>query len=529
MRPPGSLLKAGRVAVLAPPAAAGVFLVVLAINLRRLVEGAFWNSDVASLPLVAGTMAHRAGGVAHVSVANYYSTILFDMATRALPAHRGIWEGFSLAASLLGVALLGRAATRAAGWAAGLLTAAIALCAGPIVFAYAYPLRGPTWFTGALLVAWLVALATRPSRSFAWTLVAVVGLVAGVNLASDPLLLISGVAPMLGAAAGSRLLVPGPATRLVLKASVALTLVAAATYLATGSLMHALGFRIVPTSAIELAPLTQVTHNLALLAHDILAFGNEEFPRAPSGVLSIPSLVTIALCLAAAIAVLWGIASLRRGQASARTPASALYLLFWAFSALGVAGAFAFSTLPIGDVTSARYVVPVFFALAAGAGVGASRAGWPRLAVSAVATAFCVLSTLGIGQLVTYFRGYPLAAEGPGLITFLEARGLTRGYASYWDALGLTWATDSKIAVYPVVDCGAPADPALCPFAYNTVTTWYRPRPGMRTFVAVGLPVLPLELTNPVPQGLGTPIEVDHVGAFTVYVYRDDVGARFQG
>ena len=152
--------------MLAPLAGAAAFAVVLALHVRRLIEGLFWNSDVASIPLIAGDVAHRSGGVARVSVASYYSSFLADFATRWLPAHRALWEGFSPTASLAGVLLLAWAAYRAAGRAAGVVTLAIAVSASPIVFYGPYVLRGPTWFTAGLLAAFVVLLPfiTNPDR-----------------------------------------------------------------------------------------------------------------------------------------------------------------------------------------------------------------------------------------------------------------------------------------------------------------------------------------------------------------------------
>lgn len=513
---------------MAPLAAAAAFVVVLAVHLHRIVVAAFWNSDIASLPLLAGDMAHRAGGVFNVSVANYWSTFLVDTATRNLPFHRGLWQVFSLAASLLAAVAIVWAARRAAGRPAGILAGAIALCASPIAFYSAYELRGPTWLTGALLLVTLVAVATIEDSPRRRGLAAVMGVAFGVNLASDPLLLLSGMAPLLGAAAGAWLLVrTRPAARVAVTAGM-LAAVAVLTDLATGRFMHHLGFRIVPTLPIALAPLSRVPHNVLLLIHNLGAFGNEEFPGAASGLLSIGGAVTLALCLAAvAAAVRFGVPLIRR-RSDDPSLGLVLYLLFWLVTAVVVSAGFVFSTLPIGDVTSARYVVPVFLALAGLSGLWATAVGWPRIAAAALGTVFCVMSTLGIAPLTRYLQAYPLAAEGPALIAYLHAKGLTRGYASYWDSLGVTWRTGSGVAVYPVQDCAPTGERALCPFNVNTLTSWYRPQSTSRTFVVVGLPMLPLEIKNPPPPSLGTPVEVDQVGVFAVYIYEGDVAARLR-
>jgi hypothetical protein len=136
------------------------------------------------------------------------------------------------------------------------------------------------------------------------------------------------------------------------------------------------------------------------------------------------------------------------------------------------------------------------------------------------------MSTFGLPRVVRYWEAYPLAQEGPALVAYLEAKGLTRGYASYWDALGLTWRAAGKIGVYPLEECAPAGERALCPFNFNTLSTWYRPQPVPRTFLVVGLPFMPQKIADPPPSSLGAPLEVDHVGIFTVYVYAGDVAGR---
>lgn len=495
---------------------------VLAAQVRALIQGIFWNSDVASIPLIAGQLAHRAGGVARVSVANYASSFLFDLATRGLPAHRQLWEVFSLGASLLSVAVLGWAAHRAAGAGAGILTSAIGLCGAPILFYGAYELRGTTWLAAAVAVACLVLLSSLGDRRRRVVVVVTGGLVIGVNLASDPLLLASGVVPVLGAAAAAWVLLRTPESARVARDAVGLVVVAGAGDAATGRLMHALGLRIVPTISASLVPLSRVPHNAVLFGRDLLAFGNERFPGAPSGVVSVAGVVTAALCVAAAVVALRTLVprARRRGAGDAEL-ARVLYVAFWSGAALVVAGAYAVTPLP-GDLTTARYVVPVFFSLAALTGLWAAEAGWERVAACGLATVFCLMSAAGLPRLVTYLRAYPVAAEGPAVVSFLEAKGLRRGYASYWDSLALTWQSGGRVGVYPVQECGT----GLCRFGVNVLTTWYRPEVGGRTFIVVGWPVLPLEISNPLPASLGVPEEVDRVGVFTVYIFGNDPGAR---
>ncbi|MDX6555099.1 MAG: hypothetical protein QOD86_1294, partial [Miltoncostaeaceae bacterium] len=104
--------------------------------------------------------------------------------------------------------------------------------------------------------------------------------------------------------------------------------------------------------------------------------------------------------------------------------------------------------------------------------------------------------------------------------------GLDRGYAGYWSALPLDWHGGDAIQVLPVSPCGEGAGATLCAFPLNRILSQYEPQPGERTFV-VNAPLVPLGKIDPMPPSLGAPADVFQAGTLVVYVYRDDVAARF--
>jgi hypothetical protein len=61
------------------------------------------------------------------------------------------------------------------------------------------------------------------------------------------------------------------------------------------------------------------------------------------------------------------------------------------------------------------------------------------------------------------------------LVGLLERKGVTRGYAGYWDAQNLTWQTRLRLLIAPVNRC---TPTQLCPYNFFTIRSWYVPHPG---------------------------------------------------
>jgi hypothetical protein len=52
---------------------------------------------------------------------------------------------------------------------------------------------------------------------------------------------------------------------------------------------------------------------------------------------------------------------------------------------------------------------------------------------------------------------------------------VTVGYGGYGEASSLTWNTDGRVTVRPLMECQNPEGANICPFYIMTVPSWYRP------------------------------------------------------
>ena len=95
------------------------------------------------------------------------------------------------------------------------------------------------------------------------------------------------------------------------------------------------------------------------------------------------------------------------------------------------------------------------------------------------------------------------------------------GYAGYWDAAPMTWVSQFRMRVFPVQSCYVGHQ--VCAFFVHIISSWYAPRPNLRTFVLVD-PTLPYLQAQ--PAVFGKPVATYHIAALTMYVYPYDVAAR---
>jgi hypothetical protein len=134
------------------------------------------------------------------------------------------------------------------------------------------------------------------------------------------------------------------------------------------------------------------------------------------------------------------------------------------------------------------------------------------LAVAAVA-AVNIAGILGGRAEVTGLVALPMY-ERP-IVQLLERERAMRGFAGYWDAQNLSWQTDMRLLVAPVVNCGT----ELCPYNFFTIRSWYEPREGARTFLLVD-PTIPVIHAPPfASQAAAT----RRFGPLTLYVFDYDI------
>jgi hypothetical protein len=523
--------RGGAVLLLAPLLGIAAYAVVLAQRVPSLVHDTATSDSVGPMVIADSLPSARGGSTVVMGNAAHYTTLWFDELTRALPGHRAVWQAMPYVLSLLGLVLLAATVQRLAGWRRALLTVAIGIATPPLLLvpllAQAY--HSTTFVNGIVLAALLVWLGgardLRAPRVIA--VAAVVAAITGLDVASDPLLLITGVAPFLASAAllawrrrARRSVETLAATGAV---SLAALLVAGVTALA----MHSAGFH-VQGLPLQVASPARAGDNATLFGHLLLDMGNGRLGLHGLGDLGPLRLVCGVLVDVAALVPLYVLVRVATRGASAPAAAATndgrdLFLAFWGWTAVFLALAFVATTLPI-DRSAMRYLPPLFYAVAATAPFVALRAPWRR---AAVATAVAFVGVTGAvllhrASLVDDFVVQP--QHGDELVAALEQHGLHHGYAGYWQANLLTWQSDGRVesrGVQQSPDCHATQPGWYCPYPIFTVSDWYAPQSGPTFLIREqGGAFVP----DPPPDALGTPREVLHVDRFDIYVYDTDIG-----
>ena len=448
-----------------PALAAAAYLATVAVLGPELVRDVGWDTDVSG-PLV---LAERLRGSGPVFIPHYgeWTSLWWLLATRTLPWHAQLWEATGYVFAVTAAVLLGWATTRVAGKWAGLTAAAAALVVGPFALRslMTVALHVTNSFTAAVLGVALVLL----TRTRSWSLAVAVGLLAGANAASDPLLWIAGIVPFALAAS----LLARTTRRIDVAFRAAITLgVTIVSAIATNLLMHGLGFHVVGLS-IGLAPVRDLPANTLHLGRMVALLGGANYalpggyPREPLRALL--AMLVLAAVVASALAAVK--LTVRRAEPVARA-----YACYWGSASILLCVIFVITpnAAALGP-NSVNYLLTL--ALAAGTGVALLAARSPRgqLAVAlAVATVGAINIAGIVGGHAEMAAGNPLDTYQQPLVRLLERNGATRGYAGYWDAQNLSWQSGMRLLVAPVQRCGA----QLCPYNFFTIRSWYEQHRG---------------------------------------------------
>jgi len=520
-----------------PVLAGGVWLLVFALDLRETVQGIYTNADLASALVIGELYDERVPGD-EVVLGNYpwYSSLWIEDLTRGFPAHRQLWQiGFWLL-SLGGVALVAWSTWRASSAWAAAIAAVLLVCAGYALLPMQLGANahGPTNLHVALLGTFLVWCASRRGRVGPWpvhvVLCAVLAAVTAAGLASDRLLLVSGIAPFVGAAIAMAWMLPAPAGRRI---AVSAVTVAVAAMVGSGLIVDAMRDANVQDLPVDVAfaPFDRIVSNFRLLLHALTFLGNGDFGGAEVEAKSVFALVCAIAVLAALVAVTrwasrWVRDVARRPAQRPERPELLAHASFWILAGTVTSIAFVMSTLPI-DKFSARYLMTAYYALAALVPLLAVR---PRARAAVAAGTTLVVA----GATAALVRGDLHAAPGSPsgdisgpLLRLAQAEGVEHGYAGFWTAAPLTWQMKAQVRVYPVASCTG--GPELCRFKLHYISSWYRPRPNTRSFLIID----PHHLEGIGPSyadpKFGPPQKSARIGDVTVHIYGYDIASRFHG
>ena len=448
-----------------PAAAVVAYLATVAVMAPGLVAALPWDTDVAA-PFV---LAERVRGHGDVLIPHYgsWSVLWTLLATRGLPGHDALWAALGYVFCVAGAALVGWATSRVAGRWAGITAFAIAIVVGP------YALRSQLTvifhvlppFTAALLAAYLVVLA-RSHRRVA--LAGAVGVVAGVNAASDALGWPAAVVPF---ALASALLFAATRRKSVALCAGVLLSAALISAVATDIVMRHLGYHVIGLDLTH-TQVSALAGNIRHLARMVALLGGANYAL-PGGYPPEPLRVVVALLAAAGVAA--SVLSAVKQLSTRTDPLRRAYACYWGASVVLLSLSFVLTTNAVAlGAGSANYLLT--FAPAAGAGVAvlASTSERARLATGSAVVLVAVTNLVGIAQ---GHAGTPKGAVGvykPRIVETLARAGVSRGYGGYWDAQNLSWQTDMRLLVAPVQLCAN----ALCSFDFSTIRSWYEPHPG---------------------------------------------------
>jgi hypothetical protein len=518
----------------APVPIAAAYLLVLAVKFKEILANVYLNADAASAPVIGelfgGLPAQREVILGQMG---WYSTLLFEIATRWMPLHREIWEAAPYAMALASVALITWSAWRVGGRWAAAITGVLVLCAGPRTLTLLFSLNdhSTSWFSLALLAALLVLLEQRPAwltRLVAVPLVLVCGLVVGVNAASDLVLVVAGVIPLLIAAASTWILRPGRASASAWWWLLATVVVAGIGDVVTRRWTHHENV-VVPPQYIhnQLASAEALSGNFKLWWQSLMVLGNGNFFGEILDFSSTLELMCALLCVMVVVLIprlAWRellAAHTTRGEHSDRGRALRIaWCTFWGSSAVLLSASFVLSSNPI-DILSSRYLVGVIYAAAALVPLMAGRGVLLRALVTAGSVIFALsglVSLLKDQEIASAAGSYRLYGE---VVRIAKREHLKVGYADYWDAAPIMWTTHFGVRTYPVQDCA----PNICWSYLHEMTSWYVPRRGVRTFL-ISDPSQPIPAA-PLPI-LGKASATYQIGPMTMYIYPYDIASHFQ-
>jgi hypothetical protein len=505
-----------------------IYIVTLAVKFNQVVAFTYADADAASAPVI-GQLFGAAGS--HVTLGDYawYWTLLLELGTRWIPEHRQLWEILPYLFVLVGAGLTVETVYRAAGAVAATLTATVLLCAAPNALHLEMSLNdhSPTWVCLAILGWWLTTLERGRLAEKRWlcaALIVVIGAFIGPEAASDPLVVIAGVVPFALAVVGLRMLGDPADRRWAVVPAIATVVAIALGWVCTDAAMSALHVVRSTAQVTTFASAGQVNTNLLdLWWQCVVALGNGSFFGQALHLTSAIELVCALLALGSVLLLpRLGWRELNSGLRARRASADAVrraLLLFWTASALLLTLAYVTSAAPV-DIFSVRYLLGLVYAVAVVLPVICVRRPLPRLAAYLATSVFALSGVIAMvqGQVFNVATNLPSPNAMAGIDTIAEQHHLHLGYAGYWDAAPMTWASHMRVDVYPVQSCGA----TMCQYGLHTISNWYT-QSARRSFIVTDSEQ-PL-LAGP-PSALGRPVATYQVDELTMYVYNYDVASK---
>ncbi len=495
----------------------------------RQSQAASLSSDGSSNVLQAWDMLHgnlllRNWWVSDVS---FYTTELPQYMLIDALIGLGPWVVHAAAAMtytllVLLAALLAKGRSQgAAGWARALLAAGLML--SPQLGATSILLLSPdhTGTAVPVLVIWLLIDRARPR----WYVPVLVCLLFTLTMVADSIVLLTGIVPLVLVGAGRALAgLIGRGKRSTARWYELSLAGAAAVAGVAGSfgprVMAALGgYRQSPVGTDT--DLSQLQHGSWMTLQAFLElFGANVFDASSFGGRPALEVVFVAVHLAGVILAAW---ALGLGLARIFRPGELIVPVFAAAIVANV-GAYMIST-HAQDLLGAREMAAVLplGAVLAGRVLGDRIAAWTRAARD---WSVPVLSVLAAGYLAALGFGAAQAsvpAQSQPLASWLEAHGLTRGLASYWQANSTTVASSGQVVVSAVLP---DVRDHLVPYLWESDLASYDPARYYANFVVADGPSAWPGMQLSAQLTFGRPARSYQFDGYTILVWHTNVLAQ---
>jgi hypothetical protein len=517
------------------PLAIGVLsaLAVL-VRLPRIIAALYANGDAASAPVIGSLLsAAPAGRTVLLGQYPWYESFWMMQLTRSLPGHREIWEAVPIVLTAVAYALLVGTTWWCFGRTRALLLAALLLSTTAQLRTVLFTLN----FHGAVVVHACVLIASlvfvlANERLSGWALMGLTMLVGGftaLGVASDQIMFIGAILPLLLTAGVLWARHPGHRERRAALYAVGVCAIAVlGGELAAAAMRHD---KIVPAPfQLVFVPVGRLAGNLEIFASAFTNLAGGNFLGANAtrgGYVKLACGLLAVSALAMAVAWVWRRLPTLRAPApeeSGREAARTAYILFWSLLLACLTAGFLLTSTPV-DANSDRYVAADLVAVAA---LLTCLAPVRRTITHGVLVlGITVFSALTLYSNIAHPTGDPIGFPTGRTVgeveRYLLEHHATRGYAPYWDAADISWATHLRIQAYPLQTCSTPL--GVCPMGLHQISSWYQPSGASATFLLTDLS----QVGNvPLPDPFGAPVAQAVFGSVIVYIFNHDVATALQ-
>ena len=504
--------------IIAPGAAAAVYVLAVVVRLPSIFSAFYWYSDFPEALRLGDAVFHGGWGQglpvpSQSGLGPLWLVGLLHQVTGNDVAGMALGTIMVLVAT----AFMVSSARRVLGSASAVAVGALCIAAPPVV---GWEVLSPVAHESTLLLtavaAWQLVALSRAARGRALISALAVGALAGVCLVSDPLAIPTAAIPWL---IGSVIIArrqPACRTPMLVTASSATVSAVLASLIATaGGIVERSNAELVPSIHGITAGLNTTAVTLGQMLSGV--WYSEAFPDA---------VAILAFLLFAAVLYMATREVTRRDQVAVQGRAT--YVWFWVLSTGGLIAAFCLSGLGIQYDPVAyqgHYVDGLWFVVAALLPIGLLRPGTVRVVATVSVIALILSAAAGAIRTPSYPFEDPDYVDGPQLTATLQELGLTHGYGGYWESYAIGWHTGQRIEALPLQRCThSTGVRGLCRYEF-AAPAWYRAQPGPIFVVAITASCYNNDLCINTANlaALPKPETVRTVGLLQVYVYSRDV------